>query len=69
MDANPDIFGDMGRLRERVRALKAYTPLGETIDAFWLDKRSREADTWIDHREINMVMLATSLAPDGFLAI
>ena len=69
MGANPGVFGTTGPMHDRVRALQAYAPLAEAIDSFWLDERSRNADSWIDHREINMVMLATSLAPDGFLAI
>ena len=67
LNANPGVFKGAGHLHERVRAFQAYTPLGNAIDSFWLDDRSRKADTWTDHREINMVMLATSLAPDGFL--
>jgi hypothetical protein len=31
-----------------------------------MDGKNREASTWIEHREINMVMFATSLAPNGF---
>jgi len=41
--------------------------LGETIENFWLDPANQKAGTWKDHRHINMVMLATSLAPDGYL--
>ena len=44
-------------------------PLGEIIEQFWMDNKNRQAKTWIEHREINMVMLATSLAPDRFLTI
>jgi hypothetical protein len=39
------------------------------IEGFWLEGRNRESETWREHRDINMVMLATSLAPDGFLSI
>jgi hypothetical protein len=39
------------------------------IERFWMDDKNRGASTWTDHREINMVMLATSLAPGRFLAI
>jgi hypothetical protein len=46
-----------------------YLPLCEGIEKFWLDPASRENETWKAHREINMVMLATSLAPDGYLAL
>ena len=44
-------------------------PLREQIEGFWLEGKNREAGTWTEHREINMVMLATSLAPEGFLGI
>jgi hypothetical protein len=37
------------------------------INSFWLDTNNQKAATWIDHRNINMVMLATSLSPDGYL--
>jgi hypothetical protein len=41
----------------------------EKIESFWLDSSNRAVKTWADHRDINGVMLATSLAPDGFLEI
>jgi hypothetical protein len=46
-----------------------YTPLAERIEAFWLERPHREAGSWLAHREINMVVLATSLAPDGYLRL
>jgi hypothetical protein len=46
-----------------------YAPLIETIENFWLKRTSREAGSWTEHRDINMVMLATSLAPDGYLTL
>jgi hypothetical protein len=52
-----------------MKSLMRYQPLCEGIEKFWLDPASRENDTWRAHREINMVMLATSLAPDGFLSL
>jgi hypothetical protein len=51
------------------RTARELVPLREKIEQFWLDGKNREASTWTEHREINMVMLATSLAPDGFLGI
>jgi hypothetical protein len=58
-----------GSLRRQIEALSGYLPLAGEIEGFWLEGRNREAQTWREHREINMVMLATSLAPDGFLSI
>jgi hypothetical protein len=51
------------------KALMSYVPLAETIESFWLEAENRHADSWTEHREINMVMLATSLAPDGYLSL
>ena len=66
---NPGFFGRNSPLQQRVEALMEYLPLGETIERFWLDGANREAESWREHREINMVMLATSLAPEGFLTV
>jgi hypothetical protein len=65
---NPGLFGRES-LHRRVDALMGYVPLGETIERFWMDGKNRETSTWTEHREINMVMLATSLAPGEFLII
>jgi hypothetical protein len=35
--------------------------------SFWVDPGHRRAGTWVEHLDINEVMLATSLAPDGCL--
>jgi len=52
-----------------LKILSRYAGLRETIETFWLERANRESDSWIAHRDINMVMLATSLAPDGFLRL
>ena len=49
--------------------LQQYQPLAEQIEAFWSDPAHRSSRTWIDHRDINMVMLATSLAPESYLQL
>jgi hypothetical protein len=56
-------------MRRRIDGLAGYSPLVETIERFWSDPQNQNVKTWTEHREINMVMLATSLAPDEFLAI
>jgi len=38
------------------------------IEKFWLEAKNIGAISWTEHLDINMVMLATSLAPDGYLA-
>lgn len=39
----------------------------EQIQSFWTVSTNRQSRTWTDHLDINTVMLATSLAPEGFL--
>ncbi|OPY38365.1 MAG: hypothetical protein A4E35_00788 [Methanoregula sp. PtaU1.Bin051] len=64
---SPELFRKPDVLHNQVLALRDYLPLREMIEQFWLDERNRKSGTWTGHREINMVMLATSLAPEGFL--
>jgi hypothetical protein len=57
------------RLRRQIESLSQYVPLAKIIEDFWLMPASQEADSFTEHRDINMVMLATSLIPDGFLTL
>ena len=66
---NPGLFNKAHPLHSRVESLMRYAQLGEEIEMFWLERTNREANTWTEHRDINMVMLATSLAPDGYLTL
>jgi hypothetical protein len=66
---NPGRIAAESPLQRKIEALAGYLPLAGEIEGFWLEGSSRGSDTWREHREINMVMLATSLAPDGFLSI
>jgi hypothetical protein len=52
-----------------LNTLSRYAGLTEIIEKFWLEGANREADSWTAHLDINRVMLATSLAPDGFLEL
>jgi hypothetical protein len=52
-----------------IAALRAYLPLGAALIACWLDPAHRATAVWSEHRDINDVMLATSLAPAGFLTL
>lgn len=56
-------------LRVRVQSLAPQVALGSTLAAFWLDPAHRAPRTWSEHRDINEVMLATSLIPDGYLVL
>jgi hypothetical protein len=69
IEAHPRLFGKGHPVHAKIKSLMRYQPLCDGIEKFWLDPASRDNETWRAHREINMVMLATSLAPDGFLNI
>lgn len=64
---NPSPFGSKHRVNSRIEALLRFAPYGEMIEKFWLEPKNRNAATWSEHRDINMIMLATSIAPDGYL--
>lgn len=52
-----------------LEALTAERDLADRIEGFWADPLARTTDTWLDHQDINAVMLATSLAPQRFIEI
>jgi hypothetical protein len=56
--------GDFASL---IEGFERYKLLKDVIERFWLTPVHREASSWTDHRDINTVMLATSLAPGGFI--
>jgi hypothetical protein len=56
-------------LRARIQNLVPQVALGSAIVSFWLDPEHRQPRAWSEHRDINEVMLATSLYPDGCLVI
>jgi hypothetical protein len=64
----PAVFKKRHDVLSRIRSLMEYPRLSELINAFWLDRNNRESGSWTEHRAINMVMLATSLSPDGYLS-
>jgi hypothetical protein len=66
---NQGLFDKKLRLPSRIESLMRYKPFSEKIERFWLASPNREANSWREHRDINMVMLATSLAPGGYLTI
>lgn len=69
IEAGPAAFMSPAALLDQVRGLEGSAPLADAIEGFWLDESHRAVPTWTDHREINEVTLAASLAPDGFLAV
>jgi hypothetical protein len=69
VDGQEEISRARPQVRERLEALLRHAPLGAEIERFWLEPEHRRAQRWTEHRDINEVMLATSLAPDGCLVL
>ncbi len=65
-----DVSGPRPReLSARLDALLPFVRLRPLIDAFWLEPEHQRADSWATHRDINEVMLAASLVPEGCLVL
>lgn len=62
-------LGNQGNLARRMHSLVQYLPFADSITTFWQAPENRLIRTWLDHRGINMVMLATSLAPTSYLTV
>ena len=55
------------RVSARLEVLDRHRALGADIVDFWLEPGHRRVPSWTGHADINTVMLAASLAPDGYL--
>jgi hypothetical protein len=62
-------FRELGLAIGLAAVATEHARLGAAIVDFWLDPASRRAESWTDHQDINDVMLATALAPAGFLVL
>lgn len=56
------------RLRSLIGEVARYAPLRLALETFWLQPANQETESWREHVDINTVMLATSLLPDGFVS-
>jgi hypothetical protein len=65
----PGAFDSLPSLGSRLERLMRYVPLIDAVEDFWLEPRNREGTSWKEHEDINAVMLATSLAPESYLAL
>ena len=62
-----DAAAGSGALAPWLDRLATFAPLCERIEDFWSDPGNRTNETWREHEDIDDVMLATALLPDGFL--
>jgi hypothetical protein len=64
---NPDHFKHVELLNHMLTRLYQFYPIAGLIDTFWSQEEHRLSKSWLDHQDINSVMLATSLAPESYL--
>ena len=67
IERRADNFADLKQINRSLASLHRYSRIDELIESFWIEPRHRSTDSWLEHADINNVMLATSLAPDGYL--
>ena len=65
----PENFSKQEPLSSQLASFGQHLDLKEKIENFWLVSENQKSTTWSEHRDINSVMLATSLAPDGYLML
>jgi len=54
-------------LEARLESLRPFAPLAEAVVGFWTAEEHRAVESWHSHEDINAVMLAASLVPEGVL--
>ncbi len=69
IELHPENFSNQHELKPRLLKLARFLPMIKSIESFWLEPGNQQSRSWTGHRDINSVMLATSLAPDGYLVL
>ncbi len=62
-----EYFHRKTQIKSRIDRLLKYKLFAGKIEEYWLLPEHQGASSWIDHYNINSVMLVTSLAPRAFL--
>ncbi|NIA19037.1 MAG: hypothetical protein GWP07_01165, partial [Xanthomonadaceae bacterium] len=69
MHQYPENFSKRESLSSQLASFGKHLHLKGKIENFWLLPENQKSTTWREHLDINSVMLATSLAPDGYLML
>jgi hypothetical protein len=69
IEQHAEKFNRKVQLQSALKDLTHFQPVYDYIKEYWLSNDNRSVSTWLDHSDINSVMLATCLAPDSFLNI
>ena len=62
------VTSNVGVRAATIEQLLAYAPLARSIKGFWSIPAYRQSKSWIEHGDINTVMIATSLMLEGYIA-
>ncbi len=62
-------FSNANELSSLLANLSGFHRIYEFIENYWSEPAHQSVKTWQEHADINNVMLATSLAPDGYLQL
>ena len=69
IDKYPDKFEQKELINEILLRFEKYRNLSEAIEKFWMHPKNQKNEIWSKDIDMNNVMLATSLVPNGFLKI
>ena len=61
--------GADSELESRLNAMEKFLPLAQTLTSFWAAPASQKSPAWTQLQDINAVMLATALMPQGVLML
>ena len=67
VNQNIGSFSNVDLVLSSLTELSRFKPIAEMINSFWKESDHRKVRSWLDHGDINNVMLATSLLPNEFL--
>ena len=69
IEKHPDNFNNADQLSSTLSKLSRFHQIAGLIEDFWSEPEHQSVNSWLEHADINNVMLATSLAPDGYLCL
>lgn len=64
-----DLFRNLENPHIQLDALGEFLSEKERILSFWLEPNHREGPLWKEHEDINDVMLATAMLPEGAIRL
>ena len=66
---HPVDFPQQQSLISQLTEFSPHLPLQKNIENFWQTTTNQKGKTWTEHIDINSVLLATSMEPDGYLIL